>query len=374
MEPAATPEAAASGGHSSDHEHSPFHAHHFDTLQQQFDAGKLGMWLFLITEILFFSGLFLAYAVYRGRHPEVFAEAHQYLDRSLGAVNTVVLLLSSLTMAWGVRCAQLSQRRGLIFCLLATLACASLFLGIKAVEYSHKWDLGLFWASRYAPHAAEHGEHGLSSVLVAMSAPAAVALVLLAGWAVAALVRRQRKVFVVVGGLTATAAAFFVGVACALTLPTLLGSESASQHGSPHSDAHEARPAAAAAHEPLDALGPPLGNPVPEAELPDEAASTVEPRADQLLPGSGEPADDVVGEVDHRVSYAGIFFSIYYAMTGVHAVHILAGMGVITWILVRSVRGDFHAGYFGPVDYVGLYWHLVDLVWIYLFPLLYLIH
>jgi hypothetical protein len=104
------------------------------------------MWLFLITEILFFSGLFVAYAVFRSRHPEVFADAHLYLDKTLGAVNTVVLLFSSLTMAWAVRCAQLNQRRGLIACLITTLACASLFLGIKAIEYAHKWDTGLFWA------------------------------------------------------------------------------------------------------------------------------------------------------------------------------------------------------------------------------------
>ena len=84
-------------------EPSPFLAHHFDSQTQQFDAGKLGIWLFLVTEILFFSGLFVAYAVYRSNHPEVFLYAHQFLDKTLGAVNTVVLLFSSLTMAWGVR-------------------------------------------------------------------------------------------------------------------------------------------------------------------------------------------------------------------------------------------------------------------------------
>jgi cytochrome c oxidase subunit 3 len=70
---------------------------------------------------------------------------------------------------------------------------------------------------------------------------------------------------------------------------------------------------------------------------------------------------------------AGVFFSIYYCMTGIHAIHILAGIGVLVWLLVRAVRQDFNRQYFGPVDYVGLYWHLVDLIWIYLFPLLYLI-
>jgi cytochrome c oxidase subunit III len=70
----------------------------------------------------------------------------------------------------------------------------------------------------------------------------------------------------------------------------------------------------------------------------------------------------------------GVFFSIYYALTGLHGIHILGGMGAITWILIRAVRGDFTAEYYAPVDFVGLYWHLVDLIWIFLFPLLYLIH
>ena len=95
-------------------EHPPFLAHHFETPQQQFDTGKLGMWIFLVTEVLFFSGLFCAYAVYRANHPEIFIYADRYLDRTLGGINTVVLILSSFTMAWAVRCAQLNQRRGLV--------------------------------------------------------------------------------------------------------------------------------------------------------------------------------------------------------------------------------------------------------------------
>jgi cytochrome c oxidase subunit 3 len=75
----------------------------------------------------------------------------------------------------------------------------------------------------------------------------------------------------------------------------------------------------------------------------------------------------------NQKSMAGLFFSIYYCMTGVHAVHILGGMAVITWLIVKAAREEFHEQYFGPVDNVGLYWHLVDFIWIYLFPLLYLI-
>ena len=114
------------------HAHEPNHPSHSASAasisatlrQQQFDAGKLGMWLFLLTEILLFGGLFCAYAVYRANHPEIFLYAHQFLDKNLGAINTCVLILSSFTMAWGVRCAQRDRQRGLIVCLLLTLLCA----------------------------------------------------------------------------------------------------------------------------------------------------------------------------------------------------------------------------------------------------------
>jgi cytochrome c oxidase subunit 3 len=336
-QPATSP-AHDSGDHDAAHGDSPFFAHHFESPKQQFDAGKLGMWLFLITEVLFFSGLFVAYAVFRARHPEVFADAHQYLDRTLGAFNTVVLLFSSLTMAWAVRCAQLTQRRGLIACLIATLACASLFLGVKAVEYSHKWDMGIFWAGRFRLHDGHHAEHGLSPYLLGLSAPAVLALVVFGIATLLAYVKRQQPNLIVFGGLAVTSAAFFLGVAGAIFLPPLVGPLM------PGAD-HGASAATLDSHDHAD----------------------------------GEHHGDVEGETveeegEQKVAYAGIFFSIYFAMTGIHALHILAGMGAIAWLLVRSVRGDFTAQYFGPVDYVGLYWHLVDLVWIYLFPLLYLIH
>ena len=87
------------------HGHDPSLQHHFDNPEQQFDSGKLGMWLFLATEVLLFGGLFVAYAVYRANHPEIFVYAHQFLDKKLGGINTLVLICSSLTMAWGVRAA-----------------------------------------------------------------------------------------------------------------------------------------------------------------------------------------------------------------------------------------------------------------------------
>ena len=302
--------------------HASHVAHHFESAQQQFDAGKLGMWLFLVTEVLFFSGLFVAYAVYRGNHPEVFLDAHKYLNTTLGTFNTIVLLSSSLTMAWAVRCAQLGQQRGLVRLLATTLAFASLFLGVKAVEYSHKWGEGLLWAGAYAGQVTHGGEvnQQIIRALVVLSVPAALGL-LIAGIRFGTLLRSEKRISgsrKLWGSLIIAALAYFAGV----------GIGQAVEHFSGH------------AHETDGHHQQHLTNVVATSE---------------------------------KETLTGVFFSIYYAMTGVHAIHILAGMGVIIWLLLRAIRGDFGAHYFGPVDYVGLYWHLVDLVWIYLFPLLYLI-
>ena len=120
--------------------HHPALAHHFDNLEQQQEAATLGMWAFLLTEILFFGGLFLVYTIYRSWHPEAFAAASHHLDIPLGTINTAVLIGSSLTMALAVHSAQLNSRRGIIIFILLTMVLGGVFLGIKAVEYSHKLD------------------------------------------------------------------------------------------------------------------------------------------------------------------------------------------------------------------------------------------
>src|SRR3954471_4676598 len=145
--------------------HDPHLAHHFDTPEQQIASGKLGMWVFLATEILMFGGLFCAYAVYRHNHPDVFEFAHQYLDKTLGAINTIVLISSSLTMAWGVRLAQLGKQRGLIICLILTILGGYAFMAIKSIEYKTKWQhhLGLgsanMYDARYKPTEGGGHEH-----------------------------------------------------------------------------------------------------------------------------------------------------------------------------------------------------------------------
>jgi cytochrome c oxidase subunit 3 len=294
------------------HDHPPHLAHHFATPQQQFEAGKLGMWLFLATEILLFGGLFCAYAVYRANHPEIFIYAHQYLDVRLGGTNTLVLICSSLTMAWAVRCAQLGQRRGLILNLALTLACACGFLGIKYVEYHHKWKHGLLWGARFHPDEAPGG------------------------------------------------------------------SDHAPPSSSPASTKPTARASTARGHV---ATGMPdaTTTSAPATTRPADERSTIAPAATGpagLAPYvlAGQLEEPTPHGILTRPSNVHIFFGIYFAMTGLHGLHVLAGMSVIVWLLVGASRGRFGGHYFTPVDFGGLYWHLVDLIWIYLFPLLYLIH
>src|SRR5450432_3451198 len=177
--PAATPavdDGHGHGGHGhGGHVEGQAHlAHHFDSYQQQFDAGKLGIWLFLLTEVLFFSGLFCAYTIYRGMHPEVFVYAHYFLNTTMGAINTCVLLVSSLTAAWAVRNAQLAQRKLLVLNIAITIACACTFMVVKFFEYQHKFHDGLLPGPAFHPteqvweletfkhkhpEAAEYAEH-----------------------------------------------------------------------------------------------------------------------------------------------------------------------------------------------------------------------
>jgi cytochrome c oxidase subunit 3 len=203
--------------------------HHFDNLDQQFEASALGMWLFLVTEILFFGGLFAAYMVYRLMYPRAFAEASHELDIVLGGINTAVLIGSSLTMAMAVWSAQLGKRGGQLLFLALTIGLGLVFLGIKAVEYSHKF------------------EHHL----------------------------------------------------------------------------------------------------VPGPNFRFEAA--------------------------HDPIHSQLFFSLYFVMTGLHALHMVIGIAIMAVLFVMAWQGRFTKAYHTPVEVSGLYWHFVDIVWIFLFPLLYLI-
>ncbi|MEI9935625.1 MAG: cytochrome c oxidase subunit 3 family protein [Pseudomonadota bacterium] len=299
------PDDHAGGAHA--HGDGPHLAHHFDTYQQQFDAGKLGIWLFLLTEVLFFSGLFCAYTVYRGMHPEVFVYAHYFLNTTMGAINTCVLLISSLTAAWAVRNAQLAQRKLLVLNITITIACACTFMVVKFFEYQHKFNDGLL------PGPAFHPTEQV--------------------WELETFKHKHPE---------------------------------AAEYAEKLTKAADAKAAAKAA--PAPAAG---------ATVAPETGVFERPTEEQLEPlikagVLGPTAEDQTRPSKPRNAH--VFFSIYFFMTGLHGIHVLGGIGVFIWLLLRANRGDFGPKYFGPIDYAALYWHLVDLIWIYLFPLLYLIH
>jgi cytochrome c oxidase subunit 3 len=211
------------------HLHPPALAHHFESLEDQHAAAQLGMWVFLVTEVLFFGGLFMAYTLYRTWYPGAFAASSHTLDITLGATNTAVLIVSSLTMALGVHAAQEGERGKLMFFLVITMILGTVFLGIKAVEYADKF------THHHVPGPTFHFE-----------------------------------------------------------------------------EAEFARPAQ-------------------------------------------------------------IFFSLYFVMTGLHALHMIVGLGIMAWMLIWAWNGTITQEYFSPIEISGLYWHFVDIVWIFLFPLLYLL-
>ncbi len=329
--------------HDDHHDHGEFIAHHFDSAEQQFDSGKLGIWVFLVTEVLFFSGLFVAYTLYRYHHPEVFVDASRFLDKILGGLNTIVLLFSSLTMAWAVRAAQLGQNKFAGKLILITMVCAAMFLGVKAVEYSHKWDLHILPISYYNqiegyhPEPAEGGIAGalhISPWLVKLSIVPAIFLGLFAA-ACGFFAATGKKVLAVFSlGLVIMMSGFFIGAVIGQVYQNWHESTLAAHDGE-HGHGH-----GAAGH----------GD-------------------DHGAHDDRGPGEDTSG----RKPQIGVFFSIYYCMTGLHAIHVIAGMIALSWLYLRCLKAHFRPDYFGPVDYVGLYWHLVDLIWIYLFPLLYLI-
>lgn len=208
--------------------HKHHYAHHFRDAMHEFLSAKEGIWLFMVTEILMFGGLFVGYFLMHSRFPQTFAEGASFLDWKAGSINTVVLIISSWTMALSIHFIQVGKNKAATKALITTLVCGAIFMAIKYTEYSHKFHDGLLPGKFFA-------------------------------------------------------------------------------------------------HE---------------------------------------------GSIAQNL---GLYFGFYFAMTGLHGIHVLAGMALITWVLIRHLRGDFDPHYFTPVEGVGIFWHIVDLVWIFLFPLLYLI-
>ena len=240
-------------------EHHPALQHHFDTMAQQKEAAVIGMWVFLLTEILFFGGLFVAYMIYRVWYFDAFAEASRSLSLFWGGLNTAVLIGSSLTMAMAVRGAQTNKRKATVNWLILTMILGAVFLGVKVIEYADKFEHhhvpgpSYVWAAEHEAPAAGAGEH---------AAPAA---------------------------------------------------EAAGEH-----------------------------------------------RALSLSPAQLQNTTQ-------------LYFSLYFTMTGLHALHMIIGIGIMLVITWMAHKGRFDEQYFTPVEMAGLYWHFVDIVWIFLFPLLYLV-
>jgi cytochrome c oxidase subunit 3 len=237
--------------HAEEHHHVslPQHRHHFETAEQQREAGTFGMWLFLLTEIMFFGGLFFAYLLYRNWYNPAFVAASNQLSIPLGTANTAILITSGFFMALGVWAAEVRKQGLLVLFLLLTTLFGFVFLGVKYVEYAEKFE--------------KHHVPGASFDI-------------------------------------------------------------------------------------SEFVNPPInqktGKPIEEPLSPDMARKTQ------------------------------VFFSLYFAMTGMHALHMIIGIFLLGWLTWRAQRGDFSSGYVAPIENFGLYWHFVDIVWIFLFPLLYLIN
>jgi cytochrome c oxidase subunit 3 len=314
-----TPDAVATHGHGTDsaHAHDPHLAHHFDTPEQQYRSAKLGMWLFLGTEILMFGGLFCAYSIYRHNNPQVFSfAAESYLNVNLGALNTLILITSSLTMAWGVRAAQMNQRGLLIACLVLTLLGAAGFLVVKAIEYNAKWDEHV-WVGQWNRYNNMYDDKNPAKLAPPVQPVAPV-----------------------------------------VALPAVPDPGLVPTDGNSLLDLSKIK----ARYNGPEGLAPADGSTSQSHERPDAESMTEAQRAERFRTLSDKD--------QWRVS---TFFSCYFLMTGLHGIHVVVGMALISWLLMRAIRNDFNSKYFTPVDLIGLYWHLVDLIWIFLFPLLYLI-
>jgi cytochrome c oxidase subunit 3 len=232
------------------HEHPAYQRHHFESVAQQFDATNFAMWLFLLTEVMFFGGLFTAYLIMRNWYYPAFVEASHQLNIGWGTANTGILIMSSFTMAMGVWNAQMRRKGGLVLCLILTFVLGLAFLGVKTIEYSEK----------YEKHHIPGFHYSMSSFLDPASDP----------------------------------------------------------------EVHNAYPE--------------------DKPLPLDMARHTE-----------------------------LYFFLYFAMTGMHAIHMIIGIGILGYLIVRAQAGDYTTGHVTYIENFGLYWHFVDIIWIFLFPLLYLI-
>ncbi len=435
--------STAHDAHHDDHGHghhgSRFIQHHYDDAQHQFDSGKLGIWLFLAQEVLFFSALFVAYVLYRVHHGELYSYAHKYLDVKYGAINTGVLIFSSLTAAWAVRCAQLGQRKGLILCIVVTIVCAFGFLGIKYIEYSHKYHEQLLFGRHFDPCVSPGGNEFITKSNECPGTLGSVKWDAGAGKATdgcfeASVIDQDANTegvqadceVVEIKGHSSRGAdgkeAFNESGRRTITERchewSLEEQEGDGQPETEHGKKEEKEqvPCWKTSYQPAvcgdltdanarakgTAARPQVGILVEYGDHEERAHSARiqakckdAPKVNKEIDILGQPeqrhevgkptllkkAHTLTAHEQHELESMGpppehtnMFFSIYFAMTGLHGIHVIAGIIVFLWLLIRALKGHFTPDYFGPVDYAALYWHIVDLIWIFLFPLLYLIH
>lgn len=354
-------------------EDDPHLAHHFDSPQQQFDSGKLGMWIFLGQEVLFFSALFVAYLVYRTNNPDVWTYASNYLSTPLGFTNTLVLLGSSLTAAWAVRAIQLNDKKKLLMMLVLTMFGGFGFMIIKYIEYSHKFHEQTLMGKHYDPTMKE-----LLAVEEAAKTKKRLKYEHHIIWYKAPADRK---------GITSDSEV--------LTEPSMVWMTD-----------DEARAALGKSYNPDKAIRNAEGKAQVQVNNPkiekltdanvkklddarqawvDQEVKTLDyPKlfyaykagtydGESVVPFDQKVIDEHPDKNRVYTEKLGTFFGVYFAMTGLHGIHVVVGIALFIWLIMRTRRNEFNRMYFAPVDNIALYWHLVDLVWIFLFPLLYLI-
>jgi cytochrome c oxidase subunit III len=284
------------------HYHPPGLQHQFEDMKQQEESVSIGMWMFLVQEIMFFGGLFTVYLVFRSKFPMAFAAGSNHLDAFWGGLNTLVLIVSSLTMALTVYYAQKGNRNMQVILILLTMFFGAVFLGVKAIEYTDKYNHGFVpvtgWNKKIKADAGAHHEASKPCWEVDHNAPAV-------------------------------------------------------EHPNPRGDFQWAD--CSLVKQALD-------------EQAQDPKGTYLTSAERIGYFSNNQID-----ADKFRDKVRIFFWIYFVMTGLHALHMIVGLGLMTWLLWKAWKATFGPDYFAPVEMSGLYWHFVDIVWIFLFPLLYLL-
>lgn len=288
-----------------EHNHQPGLQHQFEDMGQQEESVTIAMWMFLVQEIMFFGGLFTAYLVFRSKYPMAFAAGSNHLDAFLGGLNTLVLIVSSLTMALTVYYAQRSNRNMQVILIILTMIFGATFLGVKAIEYTDKFEHGyvpITGLNRIAKEPA-HADHSTAA--------------------------------------------------------------ESKEGDAEHKPAME--------HAYVNPRGEFQWH---EYELIEHTIAEQEknPNANVLTASEkiGYLSNGKLDENKFRDKVR-IFFWIYFVMTGLHALHMIVGLGLMTWLGYKAFRNTYSSEYYMPVEMSGLYWHFVDIVWIFLFPLLYLL-